>query len=73
MPGLEEPPRDLPKSFTDDVIATAPHIVNGLTVRPRKQVNRWLFGLVLLPDFAALLILVGLGMHRLLRYLGRHV
>jgi hypothetical protein len=71
MSGLEEPPRDVPKSLTDDVIATGPHIVNGLTVRPRNQVNPWLFGLLLLPDFAALLILVGLGMHRLLRYLGR--
>ncbi len=71
MSSLEEPPRDVPKSLTDEVIATAPHVVNGLTVRPRKQVNPWLFGLLLLPDFAVLLILVGLGMHRLLRYLGR--
>jgi hypothetical protein len=64
-----EPPRDLRKSPTDDATATATQIVNGLTVRPRKQVNLWLFGLCLLPDFAALLVIAGLGMHRLLRYL----
>jgi hypothetical protein len=54
---------------SDDAAATAPRIVNGLTVRPRKQVNLWHYGLLLLPDFAALLIIAGLGMHRLLRYL----
>ncbi len=64
-----EPPRNVPKSLTNDAAATAPQIVNGLTVRPRKQVNLWLFGLCLLPDFAALLVIAGLGMHRLLRYL----
>jgi hypothetical protein len=52
---------------TDDgTAATAPQIINGLTVRPRKPLNLWLCGLLLLPDFAALLVLVGLGMHRLL-------
>jgi hypothetical protein len=64
-----EPPRDVPKSLTDDATATAPRIVNGLTVRPPKKVNVWLFGLLLLPDFVALPVLAGLGMHRLLRYL----
>jgi hypothetical protein len=57
------------KSPSGDAAATAPPIVNGLTVRPRKQVNPWLCGLCLLPDFAALLVIVGLGMHRLLRYI----
>jgi hypothetical protein len=47
----------------------APRIVNGLTVRPRKQTNPWLLGLLLLPDFVAIPVLVGLGLHRLLRYL----
>ena len=69
MTGLEQTPRDMPKSHTDDATAAAPHIVNGLTVHPRKKVNPWQFGLLLLPDFAALLVLAGLGMHRMLRYL----
>jgi hypothetical protein len=50
----------------------APRIVNGLTVRPREpreQTNPWLLGLLLLPDFVAIPVLVGLGLHRLLRYL----
>jgi hypothetical protein len=60
----------MPMLLTDDTAATAPLIVNGLTVHPRKKVNAWQFGLLLLPDFAtALLVLVGLGVHRLLRYL----
>ena len=70
MPSLEPPLRDVPKSLIDDATATAPRIVNGLTVRPSKKVNPWLFGLLFLPDFVALPFLVGLGMHRLLRYLG---
>jgi hypothetical protein len=69
MTTLERPSRDVPESMTDDAAATAPRIVNGLTVRPRKRVNPWLYGLLLLPDFAVLLVIVGLGMHRLLRYL----
>jgi hypothetical protein len=64
-----EPPRDVPKSLTDDAAATPPLVVNGLTVRPRKQVNLWFCGLILLPDFAALLVIAGFGMYRLLRYL----
>jgi hypothetical protein len=59
----------MPKLPTDDVAAKAGQIVNGLTVRPRKPVNLWLCGLLLLPDFAALLVLVGFGIHRLLRNL----
>ena len=66
-----EPPRDAPKLPSEDAAATAPQIINGLTVRPRKQPSLWLWGLLLLPDFAALLVLVGIGMHRLLRYLGK--
>jgi hypothetical protein len=71
MTTLEPPPRDVPRSLTtgDDAAAPAPRIVNGLTVRPRKKVNLWHYGLLLLPDFVALPIVVGLGMHRLLRYL----
>ena len=69
MTGLEPPPRDLPISVAGDASAMAPRIVNGLTVRPRKQINPWLCGLLLLPDFVAVPALVGLGMHRLLRYL----
>ena len=64
-----ETPRDVRKSLSDDAVATAAPIVNGLTVRPRKRVNLWRYGLCLLPDFAALLVIVGLGMHRLLRYI----
>jgi hypothetical protein len=70
MIGVEPSQQDVQKSLTDGATATAPHIVNGLTVRPRKQINPWLYGLLLLPDFAALLVLGGLGMHRLLRYFG---
>lgn len=65
----QPPLRGVPKSPTDDRIATAALIVNGLTVRPREQVNPWLFALCLLPNFVALPVLAGLGMHRLLRYL----
>ena len=60
-------PRGSAKVTTDDASAIGPNIVNGLTVRPRKRVNVWFYGLLLLPDFALLLILVGLGMHRLMR------
>ena len=53
----------------DDAPATAPLIVNGLTVRPRQKVNVWHYGILFLPDFALLLVIASLGMHRLLRYL----
>jgi hypothetical protein len=53
----------------DDATATAPLIVNGLTVRPREKVNLWRYGILFLPDFAVLLVAAGLGMRRLLRYL----
>jgi hypothetical protein len=69
MIGSKPQPRDVPRSPTDDASIIGPDIVNGLTVRPRKQVNVWLYGLFLLPDFAALLILVSVGVHRLMRYL----
>ena len=39
MTGSELPPQDLPNSLTGDAAATAPRIVNGLTVRPRRQIN----------------------------------
>ena len=52
-----------------DATATAPLIVNGLTVRPREKVNLWHYGILFLPDFAMLLVIAGLGMRRLLRYL----
>lgn len=53
----------------DDTIATAPRIVNGLTVRPREKVNLRRYGILLLPDIILLFVIVGIGMHRLLRYL----
>lgn len=68
-----EKPRDddtMPPSG-DDAVAAEPRIVNGLTVRPRKKAkhNLWLYGLILLPDFTWPLVIAGLGMCRLLRYL----
>ena len=69
MTASEGPPHSVPKSLTDDATAAVPRIVNGLTVRPRKQINAWYYALLLLPSYAALLIIVGLGMHRMLRYL----
>ncbi len=68
MTGLA-PTQDVPESLTSDVSAMAPRIVNGLTVRPRKQTNPWSSGLLLLPDFVAIPVLVCLGLHRVLRYL----
>jgi len=70
MTGLEPLPPNALRSPTGDTTAPVPHIVNGLTVRPRKQVNLWQYGLLLLSDFGALLILAALGVHHLLRYLG---
>jgi hypothetical protein len=58
-----------PRIINGDAPVTAPLIVNGLTVRPREKVNLWHYGILFLPDFAVLLIIVGLGMRRLLRYL----
>ena len=50
--------------------ATAPRVVNGLTVRPREKVNLWgCLGVIFLPDIALLFVIIGLGMHWLLRYL----
>jgi hypothetical protein len=69
MTALEPPPRDAPKSLTENAAAAAPRIVNGLTVRPRKQVNLWHYGLALLPDMALLFVVIVLGTRRLLRYL----
>jgi hypothetical protein len=57
------------RTTDDDTTATAPLIVNGLTVRPREKVNLWHCGILFLPDFAVLLVIAGLGMRRLLRYL----
>jgi hypothetical protein len=66
-----EPRRETAESRRpgDDATATAPRIVNGLTVRPRKTVNLWPYGILFLPDIVLLFVIVGLGMHRLLRYL----
>jgi hypothetical protein len=66
-----EPQRSVAESSTtdDDAAATAALIVNGLTVRPRVKVELWRYGILFLPDFAVLLVIVGLGMRRLLRYL----
>ena len=66
-----EPRRAVAKSSgtNDDATATAPLIVNGLTVRPREGDNLWRYGILFLPDFAVFLVIVGLGVRRLLRYL----
>ncbi len=66
-----EPRRTMAESRTtdDDATAAAPLIVNGLTVRPREKVNLWRYGILFLPDFAVLLVIAGLGMRQLLRYL----
>ncbi|CAN7367103.1 hypothetical protein LJR220_003268 [Bradyrhizobium sp. LjRoot220] len=53
----------------DRATAAAPLIVNGLTVRPREKIKLWHYGILLLPDFAVLLVIAGLGMRLLLRYL----
>ena len=58
-----------PRTINNDATATAPLIVNGLTVRPREKVNLWHYGILFLPDFALLLVIAGLGMRWLLRYL----
>jgi hypothetical protein len=57
------------RTTDDDAIATAPLIVNGLTVRPRQKVNLWRYGILFLPDFVMVLAIAGLGTRRLLRYL----
>lgn len=66
-----EPPRDVIASLAtgDDAVTTAPRIVNGLTVRPRKKLNLWPYGFLLLPDFAVPLVIAGFGMRWLLQYL----
>jgi hypothetical protein len=60
------PRRTLEKPGTtdDDATATAPLIVNGLTVRPREKANPWRYGILFLPDFAVLLVTAGIGMRR---------
>jgi hypothetical protein len=68
----------MPESRTigDDATATAPRTVNGLTVRPREKVNLWGYGvcfLPVLPDFVLLSVIIGLGLHRLLRYLDTNI
>ncbi|WP_159008431.1 hypothetical protein [Bradyrhizobium sp. S69] len=64
-----EPQRLVAESSTTDATATAPLIINGVTVRPREKINLWHYGILFLPDFALLLVIAGLGMRRLLRYL----
>jgi hypothetical protein len=34
-----------------------------------RWINLWRYGILFLPDFALLLVIAGLGMRRLLRYL----
>ena len=46
-----------PRTINNDATATAPLIVNGLTVRPREKVNVWRYGILFLPDFALLLVI----------------
>ena len=66
---METPNPELRKPG-DDAAPTSPRIVNGITVRAREKTNLWRsFGILLLPDFALILVLIGLGMRRLLRYL----
>jgi hypothetical protein len=65
---LIEPAREEPKLLADAALP-APRIVNGLTVRPRKPVNMWLWAVCLMPDVMALVVLAAIGIHRLLRYL----
>ena len=60
---------EIPRTTENGATATAPVIINGLTVRPREKVTPWLYAIVFLPDFAVLLVIAGLGMRRLLRYL----
>jgi hypothetical protein len=60
-----------PGTTDDDATATAPRIVNGLTVRPREKVNLWRYGILFLPDVALLFVIV--GVHRLLRYLDANI
>jgi hypothetical protein len=60
---------DVPKSLANAAVS-APRIVDGLTVRPRKQVNAWLWvGSLLMPDIAVFFVLVAIGVRRLLRCL----
>ena len=58
-----------PRTTGDEATSATPRIVNGLTVRPRKKVNPWVFGALILPDMLALFALVAFGAYRLLRYL----
>ncbi len=69
MTASELPSRDVSTPLIDDAAATAPLIVNGLTVRPRERGNVWLWVVCLMPDIMALFVLVAIGMSRLLRYL----
>jgi hypothetical protein len=62
-----------PGTTDDDATAASPRIVNGLTVRPREKVNLWRYGILFLPDVALLFVIVGLGVHRLLRYLDANI
>jgi hypothetical protein len=70
MIGVERSQRDVQKSLTDGATATAPHIVNGLTVRPREQINPGLYDFFCCrisrrSSFSSVSVT-----HRLLRYLG---
>jgi len=71
MTSLERSLRDVPSHSAANAAIPVPRIVNGLTVRPRKQVNvwHWVLCLLPLPDIVALAVLVAIGSHRLSRYL----
>jgi hypothetical protein len=64
-----DPGQPEPHIIGDEATTAAPRIVNGLTVRPREKVKLWHFGVCLLPDFVLFPAIIGLGLHRLLRYL----
>jgi hypothetical protein len=63
--------RDAPEKSAAHAAAQEPRIVNGLTVRPRKQVDSWHLALCFLPllDIVALAVLLAVECHRLSRYL----
>ena len=63
------PHADVPR---EDGSPIEPRIVNGLTVRPREKVNLWYVGFFFSPDIVLLFIGIGLGVHRLMRFLDKN-
>jgi hypothetical protein len=74
MDALESTSLHVPPSRSDDAAASAPLIVNGLTVRPpeRGQANVALYALFM-PDVVALLVVIGLSMRWLAQHLNAKV